>query len=75
MEKSYISYFLTSFCGGEIFRTLNTKEAMKQCISDYINSEFPNIKTYARIYKIRLDKDDKRKWLGYYSKDVNLNLL
>ena len=28
---------------------------------DYINSEFPHIKTYARIYKIRLDKDDKRK--------------
>ena len=44
-----------------MFSNLNTKEAIKQYIFDYINSEFPYIKTYARIYKIRLDKDDKRK--------------
>ena len=50
-----------TFCGGEIFRTLNTKEAIKEYIFDYIMTNFPNIKKYAKIYDIRLSKDDKRK--------------
>ena len=49
------------YSGGEINMNSNTKEAIKQHIFDYINSEFPYIKTKARMYKIRLDKDDKRK--------------
>ncbi len=39
------------FCGGYINRTLNTKEAIKQYIFDYINIEFPYKKTYARNHK------------------------
>ena len=62
------------FCGGEIFRTLNTKEAIKQYIFDYINSEFPHIKTYTRIYKIRLEKDDKRKCAWELFKRCKLKL-
>ena len=40
---------------------LNTKEAIKEYIFNYINLEFPYIRTYARFYNIRLNKDDKRK--------------
>ena len=50
-----------NFCYCDITKPLNTKEAIKKYIFDYINLEFPDIKTYARNYKIRLDKDDKRK--------------
>ena len=74
-----------TFCGCETGRSLNTKEAIKEYIFDYINSEFPYIKKCANIYDIRLSKDDKRKcaWVlfkrckfiinhnkGYYNKDV-----
>ena len=50
-----------TFCGGEIDRSLNTKEDIKEYIFDYIISNFPNIKKYAKVYDIRLSKDDKRK--------------
>ena len=40
-----------------------------------MDREFPDIKTYARNHKIRLEKDDRGNALGYYLKDVNLNLL
>ena len=74
-----------TFCSGEILKTINTKETLKEYIFNYINREFPFIKKYANIYKIRLSKDDKRKcaWVlfkrckdiiernkGYYNKDV-----
>ena len=51
-----------NFCGNHISDTyrLNTKEAIKKYIFDYVNEEFPDIKTYANNYKIRLNKDDKR---------------
>ena len=51
-----------NFCGNHISDTykLNTKEALKKYIFDYVNEEFPDIKTYAKNYKIRLNKDDKR---------------
>ena len=51
-----------NFCGNYISNTykLNTNEAIKKYIFDYINMEFPDIKTYAKNYKIRLNKDDKR---------------
>ena len=62
------------FCGGYINRTLNTKEAIKQYIFDYINIEFPDIKTYARNHKIRLDKDDKRKCAWVLFKRCKLKL-
>ena len=50
-----------TFCSGEILKTINTKETLKEYIFNYINREFPFIKKYANIYKIRLSKDDKRK--------------
>ena len=74
-----------NFCGGEICRSLNTKEDIKEYIFDYFNIEFPDIKTYASNAKIRLSNDDKRKcfWIlfkrckiiiennkVYYNKDV-----
>ena len=49
------------FCCFEILKTINTKETLKEYIFNYINREFPFIKKYANIYKIRLSKDDKRK--------------
>ena len=73
------------FCCFEILKTINTKETLKEYIFNYINREFPFIKKYANICKIRLSKDDKRKcaWVlfkrckiiiernkGYYNKDV-----
>jgi hypothetical protein len=73
------------FCCFEILKTINTKETLKEYIFNYINREFPFIKKYANICKIRLSKDDKRKcaWvlfkrckiiiernIGYYNKDV-----
>ena len=42
-------------------RPLNTKEAIKEYIFDYIISNFPYIKKCATMFKIRLNKDDKRK--------------
>ena len=74
-----------NFCGGEICRSVNTKEAIKEYIFDYFNIEFPDIKTYASNAKIRLSNDNKRKcfWIlfkrckliinrnkVYYNKDV-----
>ena len=50
-----------TFCGGEIDRSLNTKEDIKEYIFDYIISNFPYIKKCATMFKIRLNKDDKRK--------------
>ena len=50
-----------TFCSGEILKTINTKETLKEYIFNYINREFTFIKKYANIYKIRLSKDDKRK--------------
>ena len=44
-----------------IHLSLNTKEAVKEYIFYYINNEFPDIKTYASNWKIRLSNDDKRK--------------
>jgi hypothetical protein len=50
-----------NFCGNYISDThrLNTKEDIKQYLFNYVNEEFPDIKTYAKNYKIRLNKDDK----------------
>ena len=74
-----------TFCGGEIDRSLNTKEDIKEHIFDYIISNFPYIKKCATMFKIRLSNDDKRKcfWIlfkrckliinrnkEYYNKDV-----
>ncbi len=42
-------------------KSLNTKEDIKEYIFDYIDREFPDIKTYASNHKIRLNKDDKRR--------------
>ena len=50
-----------NFCGNFITRPLNTKEDIKDYIFDYIDREFPDIKTYASNHKIRLNKDDKRR--------------
>ena len=50
-----------NFCGNFITRPLNTKEDIKEYIFDYIDREFPDIKTYASNHKIRLNKDDKRR--------------
>ena len=50
-----------NFCGDYITKPLNTKEDIKNYIFDYIDREFPDIKTYASNHKIRLSKDDKRK--------------
>ena len=74
-----------NFNSGEICRSVNAKEAIKEYIFDYFNIEFPDIKTYASNAKIRLSNDDKRKcfWIlfkrckliinrnkVYYNKDV-----
>ena len=48
---------------------------MKEYIFNYINMEFPEIKTYAKNWKIRLSNDDKRKCLWILFKDVNLELI
>ena len=50
-----------NFCGDYITKPLNTKEDIKNYIFDYIDREFPDIKTYASNHKIRLSKDDKRR--------------
>jgi hypothetical protein len=50
-----------NFCGDNITKSLNTKEDIKNYIFDYIDREFPDIKTYASNHKIRLSKDDKRR--------------
>jgi hypothetical protein len=50
-----------NFCGEYITKPLNTKEDIKNYIFDYIDREFPDIKTYASNHKIRLNKDDKRR--------------
>ena len=50
-----------NFCGSYITKPLNTKENIKEYIYDYIDREFPDIKTYASNHKIRLNKDDKRR--------------
>ena len=50
-----------NFCGEYITKPLNTKEDIKNYIFDYIDREFPDIKTYASNHKIRLSKDDKRR--------------
>ena len=50
-----------NFCGEYVTKPLNTKEDIKNYIFDYIDREFPDIKTYASNHKIRLSKDDKRK--------------
>ena len=50
-----------NFCGNFITRPLNTKEDIKEYIFDYIDREFPDIKTYASNHKLRLNKDDKRR--------------
>ena len=74
-----------NFCCSNITKPLNTKENIKEYIYDYIDREFPDIKTYASNHRIRLSKDDKRRcaWVlfkrckilldinkGYYNKDV-----
>ena len=60
------------FCPCEIHNSINTKEAVKKHIFDYINSELPNIKNIAKMYRISLCKDDKRKCAWVLFKDVNL---
>ena len=40
-----------NFCGNFITRPLNTKEDIKKYIFDYIDREFPDIKTYASNHK------------------------
>ena len=50
-----------NFCGDYITKPINTKEDIKNYIFDYIDREFPDIKTYASNHKIRLSKDDKRR--------------
>ena len=50
-----------NFCGDYITKPLNTKEDIKNYIFDYIDREFPDIKTYASNHRIRLSKDDKRR--------------
>ena len=50
-----------NFCCSNITKPLNTKEDIKNYIFDYIDREFPDIKTYASNHKIRLNKDDKRR--------------
>jgi len=50
-----------NFCCSYITKPLNTKENIKEYIYDYIDRDFPDIKTYASNHKIRLSKDDKRK--------------
>ena len=42
-----------NFCGNFITRPLNTKEDIKEYIFDYIDREFPDIKTYASNHRIR----------------------
>ena len=49
-----------NFCGDHIRYPVNTKEAIKKYLFNYVNEEFPDIKNYAKNYKIRLNKDDKR---------------
>ena len=39
-----------NFCGDYISYPINTKEAIKKKFN-YVNMEFPDIKTYARNYK------------------------
>ena len=39
------------FCGAEMFSNLNTKEAIKQYIFDYINSEFQIVKNVQEFIK------------------------
>jgi hypothetical protein len=41
--------------------TLNTKENIMEFICNYIDREYPDIKTYASNRRIRLTKDDKRR--------------
>ena len=55
-----IIMFRNFFCS-YITKPLNTKENIKEYIYDYIDREFPDIKTYASNHKIRLNKDDKRR--------------
>ena len=50
-----------NFCCSNITKPLNTKENIKEYIYDYIDREFPDIKTYASNHRIRLSKDDKRR--------------
>ena len=50
-----------NFCGFDIRIPLNTKESIKKYIFDYMNTEYPDIKTYASNARIRLSNDDKRK--------------
>ena len=50
-----------TFCGSYLEIPLNTKEAIKEYIFDYIISNFPYIKKCATMFKMRLNKDDKRK--------------
>jgi hypothetical protein len=50
-----------NFCCSYITKPLNTKENIKEYIYDYIDREFPDIKTYASNHRIRLSKDDKRR--------------
>ena len=38
-----------NFCGDYITKPLNTKEDIKNYIFDYIDREFPDIKTYAKL--------------------------
>ena len=63
-----------NFCGEYITKPLNTKEDIKNYIFDYMDREFPDIKTYAGNHKIRLNKDDKRRCAWVLFKDVNLYL-
>ena len=63
-----------NFCGDYITKPLNTKEDIKKYIFDYVDREFPDIKTYARNHKIGLNKDDKRRCAWVLFKDVNLYL-
>ena len=50
-----------NFCCSNITKPLNTKENIKEYIYDYIDREFPDIKTYASNHRIKLSKDDKRR--------------
>ena len=58
-----------NFCCSNITKPLNTKENIKEYIYDYIDREFPDIKTYASNHRIRLSKDDKRRcaWVLFKS--------
>ena len=54
------------------YQTIKYKRRYKEYIFDYIDREFPDIKTYASNHKIRLNKGDKRRCAGVLFKRCKL---